>query len=233
MYRVRGYGSHVEGRLVEFLRELDAVCVCSWCGLVTREKMDLMSCGDILCKECSREIHSRQCPVHRKTVSRAMEVQLQYNYSLASEKVRCVNVMRGCQYKGDLCDLDTHLQKSCAFHIVECARCRRGVAYKDMSAHFPTCKGASQASSSSSAAKSLLVEFANARQELDRASTSSNISGMPYELRNAVTSASEMLDRLQTQLAMLCSSISDGTLTLAPRPEQVPAMRQGSTTRFS
>ncbi|KAL3250384.1 hypothetical protein MRX96_055526 [Rhipicephalus microplus] len=156
VYRVRGFGSHVECRLVEFLRELDAVCVCSWCGLVTNEKTVLLSCGDIVCKECCKQIYTVKCPVHDKTVSRAMEVQLQYSYSVGMEIVRCVNVIRGCQHEGELFQLDDHLQKSCAFHIVACARCRKGVPYKDMFTHFPKCKGASQASSSSGAVASLV-----------------------------------------------------------------------------
>ncbi|KAH7975453.1 hypothetical protein HPB52_001782 [Rhipicephalus sanguineus] len=209
MYRVRGFGSHVECRLVEFLRELDAVCVCSWCGFVTKWKTSLYSCGDIACKECSIEIGSGDCPVHGKTVSRVMELQFPYGYNAGNEKVRCANAMRGCQFEDTLSGLDTHLKKRCAFQFIACIRCRRGVPYKDMRTHFSTCKGASRASSSSSDAASLVEDLANARKELDHALALTDIDGERCELRKAVTSASEMFARLQTQLAMVGTSLSD------------------------
>ncbi|KAH8030526.1 hypothetical protein MRX96_050710 [Rhipicephalus microplus] len=214
VYRVRGFGSHVDSRLVEFLRELDAVHVCSWCGFVTKWKTSLYSCGDIACKECSVEAGSGDCPVHGKTVSRVMELQFPYGHNVGDEKIRCANVMRGCQFEGTLSGLDTHLKKSCAFHFIACVKCKQAVSYKDMRPHFSTCKGASQSSSGSSAAASLLEDLANARKELDHALALTYIDGESCELRKAVESAGEMFARLQTQLSMAAASLSDGTLAL-------------------
>ncbi|KAL1485327.1 hypothetical protein MTO96_032027 [Rhipicephalus appendiculatus] len=141
-----------------------------------------------------------------------MEVQWRQsysNYSVGDEIVRCVNVMRGCKYEGKLSCLDSHLKTECAFQLVACAKCRSGVPYKDLFYHFPTCNGASQASASSSAAKSLLEDLANARKELDHALELTSIDGENCELRKAVTSASEMFARLRTQLVMVGTSLSD------------------------
>ncbi|KAL1480559.1 hypothetical protein MTO96_050927 [Rhipicephalus appendiculatus] len=210
VYRVHGFGSHVDCRLVEFLREFDAVSICSWCGLVPRESMMLLRCGCLVCDKCRFGI----CLVHGKDVYRAMDVELKLNYNVGNEKVRCVNAMRGCQFERCLSMLSNHLERSCAFHIVACTRCWRGVLYKDMITHYPTCKGESQASSCSSAAQSLLEDLTNARKELDHALELTNIDGEHCELRKVVTSASEVFARLKTRLAMVGSSLSDGALAL-------------------
>ncbi|KAH7975454.1 hypothetical protein HPB52_001783 [Rhipicephalus sanguineus] len=202
VYRVRGFGSHVECKLVEFTRELDAVSVCSWCGAVTKENTNLFYCGDIACKECSDEVGSGTCPVHGRTLSRFMEVQWRQSYSLGSEKVRCVNARRGCKYEDTLLNLDSHLKNSCAFNIIACVRCGRGVPYKDMRAHFTTCVGTSQASSSSSDAVSLVDDLGNVRKKLDRALTLVKSDGEHSELYKTVIAASELFYRVQTQLAM-------------------------------
>ncbi|XP_037272824.2 E3 ubiquitin-protein ligase NRDP1 [Rhipicephalus microplus] len=216
VYRVRGFGSLVDYKMVEFLRELDALFVCSWCSMVTEKKMKLLSCGHIICEECACQTSVEKCLVDGKTVSRTVEVKWQshafYEHRIASEKVRCVNAMLGCEYENKLEQLDYHLRHKCTFHMVPCARCRSGVPYESLLKHNLTCKIESQASSSSSAAKYLLEDFVNARKELDHALESTDSDGVHCELRKAVTSASKMFARLQAQLAMVRTSLLDGTL---------------------
>ncbi|KAH7985101.1 hypothetical protein MRX96_043880 [Rhipicephalus microplus] len=209
VYRVRGFGSLVECKLVEFIRELDAVSVCSWCGTVTKEKTNLSNCGDIACKECHDEVGSGACPVHGRTLSRFMEIQWRQSYCVGSEKVRCVNARRGCEYEDTLLNLDSHLKNSCTFHIVACVRCGRGVIYKEMRAHFTTCAGASEASSGSSAAVSLVHDLGNVRKKLDRALTLLKLDDEQCELYKTVIAASELFSRVQNQLAKVGSSITN------------------------
>lgn len=205
VYRVMGFGSQVASKLVEFLRELDQASFCSWCSTVTREKMRLVSCGDIACSGCVCKFFSRKCPVHGKTAEYVMEVDWSSKYDVACEKVRCVNAMRGCKYEGELRMLQNHLITSCAFHVVACVRCRRGVPYKDFYTHSWTCKGASEASGSSGAAMSLFEDMRNARKELEQALALTD-SHEHCELRKALISASEMLVRLEDQLGALGST---------------------------
>ncbi|KAH7974215.1 hypothetical protein HPB49_012111 [Dermacentor silvarum] len=205
VYRVSGFGSHVEGKLVEFLRELDQAYFCSWCGTVKRgERLWLVSCLDVVCNGCIVAFSLvYECPVHRKIKVTVMK--LKSYYDVAEEKVRCVNAMRGCDYESELHGLDGHLRSSCAFHIVACVRCRRGVPYKDFRTHYPTCKGASEASGSSGPAMSLFEDMRNARKELEQALALTD-SHEHCELRKAVISASEMLVRLEDQLGALGST---------------------------
>ncbi|KAH8030529.1 hypothetical protein HPB51_008139 [Rhipicephalus microplus] len=207
-YFVCGFGSHVEGRLVEFLCELNAECVCFWCGRVVGGGMTLAFCGDIVCQKCYT------CLIHPKKIYKAMELPYHHDADVGNKKVRCVNARRGCQFEGVLYGLDTHLKMSCAFQFIACVRCWRAVPCKDMRTHFSVCKSASQTTSSSSAAKSLLEDLAIARKELERALALKCTDGEHCKLRKAVTSASEVLARLQTQLAMACCSLPDGTLAL-------------------
>lgn len=219
VYRVEGFGSHVDFKLVEFSRELDTVLLCSWCGAVKKEKPDLYYCGDVTCKECSCENNSVKCLVHGKTLSRVMEVNWRNEYDIEGQRVRCVNAMRGCEHEGCLRDLNDHLRKDCAFHIFACLRCGRGVPYKDMRVHFPTCKGATEVSETSGSAFSLAEDLCNARKELEHALTLTNLDEH-YELRKAVISASEMFARLEAQLGREGSRLSDATLVPeASRPE--------------
>ncbi|XP_049515684.1 uncharacterized protein LOC125941864 [Dermacentor silvarum] len=206
VYRVSGFGSHVERKLVEFLRELDQAYFCSWCGTVTRnEWLWLVSCLDVVCYGCILAFSLEECPVHRKIKVTVMELKRSDYYDVAKEKVRCVNAMRGCKYEGELRNLDSHLGSSCDFHMVACVRCRRCVPYKDIRNHYPTCKGASEASGSSGAAMSLFEDMRNARKELEQALALTD-SHEHCELRKAVISASEMLVRLEDQLGALGST---------------------------
>lgn len=217
VYRVVGFGNQVEHKAVEFIKELAAVCVCRWCGVVTKQCMILQSCGDIVCGECSTRAHhpGYLCPVHGKSAAYVSHVRTRsenLNGYIELERVRCVNVMRGCQFLDKLSCLDAHLRDNCAFNIIECVRCWRGVPYKDMRSHFSACRGAAGASRSSSAAVSLVDDLAKTRNELDHALASANLEDGHADLRKAVISASEMFARLQTQLAMVGSTISDGAL---------------------
>lgn len=212
-YSVGGFGCHVEGRLVEFFCELDAECVCYWCGRVVGGCWTLILCGDIVCSQCMM-LYYKQCPIHHKEICEVMELPYHHDGKVGNKRVRCVNARRGCQFEGVLYGLDTHLKMSCAFQFIACVRCWRAVPCKDMRTHFSVCKSASQTTSSSSAAKSLLEDLAIARKELERALALKCTDGEHCKLRKAVTSASEVLARLQTQLAMACCSLPDGTLAL-------------------
>lgn len=205
VYRVSGFGSQIESKLVEFLRELVQVAFCSWCGTVTTAPLYLVSCGHVICLQCICFSRPAKCPVHGKTAVDIRNAPLLRSYDAGREKVRCVNAMRGCRYEGTLQALDGHLKDACAFHIVACARCRRGVPCKDMSTHFPTCEGASGASENSGAVAFLVEDLGNTRKELERALTLAN-SDEQCELRKAVISASEMLVRLEAQLTLLSST---------------------------
>ncbi|KAH7974214.1 hypothetical protein HPB49_012110 [Dermacentor silvarum] len=204
VYRVSGFGSHVEGKLVEFLSELVQASFCTWCGTVVREVLWLVSCGDVVCKGCNAP-GSSKCPVHDKTVAPIMQVKWENRYDVGNHEVRCVNAMRGCEYEDKLCDLDFHLGYMCEFHMVTCVWCRRGVPYKDLHTHSPTCKGASEASGSPGAAMSLVEGLGNARKKLEQALALTD-SHEHCELRKAVISASEMLVRLEDQLGALGST---------------------------
>lgn len=216
VYRVVGFGNQVEHKALEFTKELAAVCVCRWCGVVTKQCMNLRSCGDIVCGECSTRANcsSYLCPVHGKRAVYVSEVSTRSlnsnGYDIEHERVRCVNVMRGCQFLDKLSCLDAHLRDKCAFNIIECVRCWRGVPYKDMRSHFSACRGATGASRSSSAAVFLVDDLANARNELDHALASANLDDGHADLRKAVISASDMFARLETQLGMAGSTISGG-----------------------
>lgn len=210
VYRVEGFGNHVDFKMVEFLRELDAVLLCSWCGALKKTKPRLSSCGDVTCIDCATKAYNlEKCPVHGKQISSTVEIK--WSKSAANERVRCVHAMRGCTSEPYFDELNGHLAHHCGFHIVACVRCGCAVPYKDMSTHYPTCKGAAEASKSSCAAFSLAEDLSNARKELEHALTLTN-SDDHCELRKAVISASEMFARLEVQLAPVGSRLSDDSL---------------------
>lgn len=197
MYRVCGFGAHTEWRTVEFLEKLDAVQVCSWCG-VASARTGVLSCSHMVCEECHFIALKEAVPVcliDKKTLNSQTIFDAGLNGALQHRKVCCVNVDSGCDFTGRIDQLNDHLSRSCAFYLKECSKCKEAVVYKDLVSHYKACAGVSVVFVDAGDSQSLLDDIENVRRELEQA-----LALTSSDVRDAVGLLTDQLEMLRSQL---------------------------------
>ncbi|KAH8032663.1 hypothetical protein HPB51_026176 [Rhipicephalus microplus] len=211
MYRVRGFGAHTEWKTVEFLEKLDAVQVCSWCG-VASAKSSVLSCSHMVCEECRTIAHKEAgpvCLIDKKTLNSQTISDAGWYGALEHRKVRCVNVESGCDFTGRINQLNDHLSTSCAFYLKECSKCKEAVVYKDLVSHYKACTGVAVVFVDAGDSQSLLDDIENVRRELEQA-----LALTSSDVRDAVGLLTDQLEVLRSQLTTRSERRED-SLTLA------------------
>ena len=106
---------------------------CPMCLLVLREPYQVECCGYAFCKECIRAVrlHSIPCPCcNAETFGMFQDKRLKL--SLDAFRVHCTNKEQGCQWEGELGQLDNHLNykppeekqlEGCQFSKIKCFYC--------------------------------------------------------------------------------------------------------------
>ncbi|XP_077496457.1 TNF receptor-associated factor 4-like [Amblyomma americanum] len=197
-YRVASYHNDFGICAVEFQEALDTRYVCSWCGGACYSSMNILSCLHAVCDECKPKASSEStpvCPIDRKKLSSDIKY---LSTNLSSKQVRCRYVDNGCDFTGELGELNEHLSRSCAFHLTTCSKCGGSVAHKDIRGHYVACKGVAGVFFRSEDVQSLLEDFDSARREVEKALTSTGADDLSA-LRNAVNLVSEGLAKLRCQ----------------------------------
>ena len=122
---------------------------CPICLLVLREPYQATCCGKSFCKECIERIKTsiKSCPTcndgnfnifHNKGLQQSL-----YDF-----QVYCTHKSKGCEWTGELRELDNHLNsdppadkslEGCPFTVINCplscAGCETGLCRKDVKAH--------------------------------------------------------------------------------------------------
>ena len=122
---------------------------CPICLLVLREPFQVVCCGKSYCKECVEQIKAstQDCPTCKvRNIFCYPNKGLQQ--SLYDIKVYCTHKSKGCEWTGELRELDNHLNsdppadkflEGCPFTVINCplscAGCETGVCRKDVKAH--------------------------------------------------------------------------------------------------
>ena len=122
---------------------------CPICLLVLREPYQATCCGKSFCKKCIEPVkaENQDCPTCNER-----NFNLFYNkgleQSLYDFEVYCSHKSKGCEWRGELRELDKHLNseplankslEGCLFTMISCplgcAGCERGVCRKDIKSH--------------------------------------------------------------------------------------------------
>ncbi|KAL3183977.1 hypothetical protein MRX96_006295 [Rhipicephalus microplus] len=199
-HMVRGFGSHVQMKVVEFVDKLECWQVCCRCGLVNSQ-MYRLSCRHILCDVCRfRYLICNKCGEYVKCCELLRHFTPIGARGPGDKRVRCVYADSGCDFLGPLKQLDEHLRESCALYSTVCHKCGDTLAHKDMRIHYPTCAGR----------QGVFLRFSDARSALDNLSAACEkfetavASAGPEEgakLRDMLTMVREQFTRIQGQLA--------------------------------
>ena len=122
---------------------------CPICLLVLREPYQATCCGKSFCKECIHRIKAanQACPTcNEKDFTLFPNKGLQQ--SLYDFQVYCTHKSKGCEWTGELRELDNHLNsdppadkalEGCPYTVIkcplDCAGCEKGVCRKDVKSH--------------------------------------------------------------------------------------------------
>lgn len=119
---------------------------CPVCLLILREPYQLTCCGYSFCHGCIEQIKNshKQCPCC-KEMNFVDYPNKGLQRSLSEFKVLCVNQKKGCEWVGELGDIDAHLNfgspslerqiRGCQYVEIECIYCSDHVLRSDIQAH--------------------------------------------------------------------------------------------------
>ena len=119
--------------------------VCNICHLPSRDPYLSVCCGHVFCKSCLENVKkavtiSNACPVCRDDEFVTFPNK-QLDREVKSLHVMCTNKERGCEWQGELNDIDIHLVNSdgCQFESVNCSyECGKMLQRQYLTGHVKT-----------------------------------------------------------------------------------------------
>ena len=117
---------------------------CPVCLLVLREPQQVSCCGYSFCRSCIQRVQADQnvCPACNEQFTTFLNKGLKR--ALYGQKVYCVHHKLGCEWEGELGELDRHrnlqpppekLLEGCLFSEVECTHCLQAFQHRYLQAH--------------------------------------------------------------------------------------------------
>ena len=129
----------------EFVKEPPSRSQCPICLLVPRDPHQTLCCGNAFCKDCITKIklHKKPCPTC-KTEDFLSYPDKGLERELYSSQVCCSFKSRGCDWRGDLRQLDKHLNSNssqdnllagCDFLQICCDYCQHAMYRRELPEH--------------------------------------------------------------------------------------------------
>ena len=119
---------------------------CHFCGYLLHDTVQI-SCGHWICLECAKQLFTEQypsCP-HPDCVELLTEDCGAFYFpdhfvrrTVARLAVLCVNNEKGCNWTGQVRELENHLQ-SCEFSKVRCKHCADWITPSEQKVHLESC----------------------------------------------------------------------------------------------
>ena len=186
---------------------------CPICMVVLREPFQVTCCGNNFCRTCIELVQTKEkvCPTCNEANFSAFPNR-GLQRSLYSFSVQCVHQKSGCQWTGELGELDRHLNlnpelgkqlNGCEFAAVACTHCCEYFQRCHVHAHESECP--QQASNCQELEKEKQGQ-ASAIAELQKCSEASRheIEALKQRVNKAVTQELAKLRRQQNKINALC-----------------------------
>ncbi|XP_070396383.1 uncharacterized protein [Dermacentor albipictus] len=141
--RVHRFRDHavagVNWRPTRFVDEVPNSRVCGLCRMIPKRTV-LLPCSHVLCQSChaaSSVAGAGLCPLDREPFEESECHGADFPARNANAlQVCCWNEAHGCEFVGTMEAVLRHYENACTFHVVECLRCGRGVAHKNLPSHY-------------------------------------------------------------------------------------------------
>ena len=111
-----------------FIEDPPDELVCQICTLVAQHPYQSTCCGRVYCKRCIEEYRRKQeeltgdrkfnCPNCRRRANTFHDKRGSRNIKCL--KVKCTNLEFGCEWEGELLNLDNHVSTKCPHSRVQC-----------------------------------------------------------------------------------------------------------------
>ena len=108
------------------------------CHLVVRNAYQVNCCGKILCEGCMMKCRetSETCPICRTRIGDNCFKDTRSDLEIKSLKVYCDNKEAGCDWTGEVREIEKHL-KECAYQKICCKKCgNRAILKLNMKTHL-------------------------------------------------------------------------------------------------
>ena len=129
---------------LEFIDVVPADFLCESCCLVAREPSLTVCCGKHYCHTCISHllVDSKPCPGCEAVPFNAI-LDKNYQRKVLALRVHCTMKDRGCQWSGQLEQLEAHLDVEtgdCEYVDIECPeKCGQQIQKHQLAAHLKTC----------------------------------------------------------------------------------------------
>ena len=125
----------------EFVDQVPEDFFCKQCSHVAREPHITTCCGECFCKACVevRIQEKKSCPSCQEENFSSF-LQRKYRTKILALKVYCLLKERGCEWTGQLQQLDDHTSEVCRFYPVVCPnRCGASIERDALEDHMTNC----------------------------------------------------------------------------------------------
>ena len=130
----------------EFISEVPSQCKCPECKCVLRDPHRVSCCDEEYCKVCIMRVlrDNKPCPGCGNNSDISISVSRRTKRFIDQLKCRCSNQRDGCEWKGELQDLDNHLNENptnenqlngCDFTKIRCQFCQEMLPRNEMGEH--------------------------------------------------------------------------------------------------
>ena len=109
--------------------------VCAICQEILYEPVQT-SCGHLFCGRCLKRIRSKKCPSCRAEFVRE-PIEDKFNErEIRNLIVKCQNSSRGCEWEGELGNVESHQNGVCGYQLVQCGnKCGAEIERRDVEKH--------------------------------------------------------------------------------------------------
>ena len=110
---------------------------CPICHLVVRNAYQVNCCGKILCEGCLMKYRrqSPRCPMCRTHIGNKYFKDTRSDREIKSLKVYCDNKEAGCDWTGEVREIEKHLEE-CGYKEIDCEDCKGTIPKLNMKTHL-------------------------------------------------------------------------------------------------
>ena len=112
--------------------------ICLLCHLLARDAHQTNCCGRIVCRNCLESRRNRPsgytCPNCYSPLAGKYFKDTRTDYDIRHLQIYCTNKEKGCNWQGNIKDIDTHIPK-CPNQVVTCDKCKQNMQGDQLESH--------------------------------------------------------------------------------------------------